>query len=112
MKHEHKIKVKFLDEADDYINSLPTPVAKKFAYNIARVIGGEMNSEIFKKLNEDIWEFRVRMMEMSYRLLAFWDKNTRSLIVATHGYNKKTQKTPPNEIDHATAIMKEYYLQK
>ncbi|MCC8071542.1 MAG: type II toxin-antitoxin system RelE/ParE family toxin [Bacteroidales bacterium] len=111
MKHEIKIKVKFLDEANDYINSLPPPVAKKFAYNIARVMGGERNPEIFKKLNEDIWEFRVRMMEMSYRLLAFWDKNTGSLIVATHGFYKKTQKTPQSEINHAIAIMKEYYLQ-
>ncbi|MCD8385875.1 MAG: type II toxin-antitoxin system RelE/ParE family toxin [Bacteroidales bacterium] len=112
MKHESKIKVKFLDEADSYLATLPLSVTKKFAHNIARVIGGEKDPEIFEKLNQDIWEFRVRQLGMAYRLLAFWDKNTKSLIVATHGFSKKTKKTPLREIAHATAIMKEYYSQK
>ena len=49
------------------------------------------------------------MQGNAYRLLAFWDKNTKSLIVATHGFNKKTQKTPKAEIEHAIKIMNEYY---
>lgn len=109
MEHNIEIKVKFLDEASAYLETLPPPVLKKMAHNITRVAAGEINAELFKKLNQDIWEFRVKMMGMAYRLLAFWDKDTKSLIVATHGFNKKTQKTPPSEIAHATAIMNEYY---
>ena len=47
-------------EAQDFINSLPEPVSYKIYYNIKRVIGGERNSELFKKLeNTEIWEFRT-----------------------------------------------------
>lgn len=106
-----EIKIEFLDEASEYLESLPAPVLKKMLHNIKRISGGEINTELFKKLNKDIWEFRVKMLKMSYRLLAFWDKDTKSLIIATHGFNKKTQKTPASEIAHATEIMNEYYNQ-
>lgn len=49
---------------------------------------------------------------MAYRLLAFWDKEERSLVVATHGFTKKAQKTPKKEIERAEAIMRWYYEQK
>ena len=109
MEHEFKIRIEFLNEAMEYLKTLPEPVIKKMAYNMSRIAGGEINSELFKKLNDDIWEFRVKMQGNAYRLLAFWDKNTKSLIVATHGFNKKTQKTPKAEIEHAIKIMNEYY---
>lgn len=41
-------------------------------------------------------------------LFAFWDKDGETLVVATHGLVKKTQKTPKSEIKHAQAIRKEY----
>ena len=46
---------------------------------------------------------------MCYRLLAFWDRERRALIIATHGFVKKTWKVPKREIDRAEAIMKQYY---
>ena len=49
---------------------------------------------------------------MKYRLLSFFDKEARALIVTTHGFLKKTQKTPAKEIERAEAIRKEYYEQK
>lgn len=72
----------------------------------------ENDPELFKKLNDDIWEFRTRFNGMAYRLFAFWDKDIRAMVVATHGLVKKTQKTPPNEIRKAEAIMKAYYEQR
>lgn len=69
----------------------------------------ENDPELFKKLNESIWEFRTRFNGMAYRLFAFWDKDIRAMVVATHGLVKKTQKTPPGEIRKAEAIMKAYY---
>ena len=49
-----------LDEAKDFLSRLPAQVYKKILYNIHRVAGGEMNTELFKKLgNSDIWEFRT-----------------------------------------------------
>ena len=46
---------------------------------------------------------------MCYRLLAFWDKERKALIIATNGFVKKTWKIPQKEIDKAETIMKQYY---
>ena len=86
---------------------------KKILYNIDRVIGGEINAELFKKLEgTDIWEFRTLYNRTSYRLFAFWDSYNGTFVVVTHGIVKKTQKTPCKEIVKAEAIMKEYFNDK
>ncbi len=46
------------------------------------------------------------------RLFAFWDTETETLVVATHGIIKKTQKTPQKEIQRAEEIRKEYFNEK
>lgn len=68
-----------------------------------------MDNDLFKKLNDNIWELRTSYNGMCYRLLAFWDKKRKALIIATHGFIKKTWKVPKNEIDRAEAFMKQYY---
>ena len=72
--------------------------------------GGERNKELFKKIeNSEIWEFRTLYNGIAYRLFAFWDTDMNTLVVATHGIIKKTQKTPKKEIARAEAIMKQYF---
>ncbi|MDE5554568.1 MAG: type II toxin-antitoxin system RelE/ParE family toxin [Muribaculaceae bacterium] len=107
-----KINILLTDDAKDFVLSLPEKARKKITYNILRIEGGEMDKELFKKLNEDIWELRTLFNGTCYRLLAFWDTEQRALIIATHGFIKKTQKTPKNEIDKAEAIMKQYFENK
>ena len=48
-------------------------------------------------------------MTNQIRLLAFWNKTEKeeTLVVATHGFVKKTQKTPKGEIEKAKKLMKE-----
>jgi phage-related protein len=73
----------------------------------------ERNKELFKKLeNSEIWEFRTLYNKTAYRLFAFWDKDKETLVIATHGIIKKTQKTPSKEIAKAEAIRKEYFKNK
>jgi len=50
----------------------------------------------------------------TYRLFAFWDNAEEQsvLVVATHGILKKTQKTPPKEIEKAEEIRKQYMNNK
>ena len=99
-----------LEEAKKFLQSLPPQAYKKILYNIDRVAGGERNKEIFKKLeNSEIWEFRTLYNGIAYRLFAFWDTDMNTLVVATHGIIKKTQKTPKKEIARAEAIMKQYF---
>lgn len=99
-----------LEGAKEFLKSLPENAYKKIIYNIDRIAGGEKNKELFKKLdNSNIWEFRTLYNGIAYRLFAFWDTETQTLIVATHGIIKKTQKTPKKEIVRAEEIMKQYF---
>lgn len=109
---ENKVNILLTDEATAFVRSLPEKVQKKITYNIRRVEGGEVDKDLFKKLNDNIWELRSSFNGMCYRLLAFWDKEQKSLIIATHGFVKKTWKVPQKEIARAEAIMKEYFSNK
>jgi phage-related protein len=99
-----------LEEAKLFLQSLPQQAYKKVLYNIDRIARGERNNELFKKLeNSEIWEFRTLYNGIAYRLFAFWDTEKQTLVVATHGIIKKTQKTPKKEIAKAESIMELYF---
>ncbi|MBQ6195538.1 MAG: type II toxin-antitoxin system RelE/ParE family toxin [Prevotella sp.] len=106
--------VLFLQDVDDFLSTLSPKVREKIIYNVRKVKSGVMDADLFKKLDgsDDIWEFRTKYNGMEYRLLAFWDKTTNSLVVATHGLVKKTWAVPASEIAKAEAIRKEYYESK
>lgn len=98
------------EEAKAFIRSLDLKLQKKVAYNIQK--SREVNdTKILKKLTDEIWEFRSRYDKQQIRLLAFWDPNLKSLIVCSHGFVKKTQKTPKSEIDKAMEFRKKYLNQ-
>ena len=102
-----------LKEAEEFLESLDPAVLRKVFYNIDKVAGGVKDADLFKKLGDtDIWEFRTSWQGVAYRLFAFWDKDGETLVVATHGLIKKSQKTPKSEIKHAQAIRKEYFETK
>ena len=108
-----KYNVDLLGEAIDFMESLDDKTREKIYYNIrkSQVIN---DPELFKKLNELIWEFRTKFNKNNYRLLAFWDKtgSEETLVLATNGFVKKAKKTPKNEIKRAEEIRKEYFKQK
>ena len=107
---EYKIKVVLLDEALAFVRSLPIKVQEKIVYNYRKIENGLMSKELFKKLDDsEIWEFRTLYNGNCYRLFSFWDTETETFIIATHGIVKKTQTTPAKEIEKAEAIRKEYF---
>lgn len=107
---KHTFRLLLLEEAKDFLQSLPVQARNKILYNVDRIAGGERNNELFKKLEKsEIWEFRTLYNGIAYRLFSFWDTDTQTLVVATHGIIKKTQKTPQKEIAKAEAIMKLYF---
>ena len=102
-----------MDAAREFVSSLPEKAQKKITYNLLKVEGGEMDKELFKKLeNSRIWELRTLFNGICYRLFAFWDTEIDALVVATHGIVKKTQKTPKKEIEKAEKLMEEYFNDK
>ncbi len=105
--------LELLEDARDFLKSQTREVRGKIGYNIRRVQKGERDKELFKKLDgTDIWEFRTIYNKLCYRLFAFWDSDINTLVVATHGLVKKTQKTPPNEIKKAEKLRKQYFDNK
>ena len=101
-------KVAYLEEALSFIESIPKSAGDKLLEIVHRVELGERNSIIFSKLEgTEIWEFRTLYNKVKYRLFAFWDTQTDTLVIATHGIIKKTQKTPKKEIVKAERIRQE-----
>lgn len=108
-----KYQVIFNKEVRNFLKGLPIKAKNKIVYNITLVAGGLKDNELFKKLEDsDIWEFRTLYMGIAYRLLAFWDTEKKAVIITTHGFIKKTAKTPIKEIDKAERLRKEYFEEK
>lgn len=94
-------------EAKKFIKSLDIKLQKKVAYNIQK--SREVNDpKIFKKLTNEIWEFRTRFDKHQIRLFAFWDRGQKAMVICTHGFLKKTKKTPKSEIKKAMEFRKKY----
>lgn len=106
----HRFKIKILALADEFLSSLDGAARRKIIYNFRKAQGSH-DPELFKKLKEEIWEFRTTYNGIRYRLLAFWDKrdNKNTLVVCTHGIIKKVSKVPPKEIQKARDIMELYF---
>ena len=108
-----KITISFWPEALEFLNSIPAKDRAKIYFNLAKIQQGFRDNDLFKKLTgTDIWEIRTLFNSTCYRLFAFWDSEEESLIVATHGIIKKTQKTPAKEITKAEDIRRIYYDEK
>ena len=107
---EDRFEVYFLQDVIDFFESIEEKARDKIIFNIHKARKTN-DPKLFKKLTDEIWEFRTQYNKKQYRLFAFWDKtkNTRTLVVATHGIIKKTQKTPTKEIMKAKELMRNYF---
>ena len=105
-----KFKVEFLEEAAEFLDSLDEKVRDKIIYNITKARFSN-DKELFKKLTEEIWEFRTLFKKTHYRLFAFWDKSekTETIVIATHGLIKKTDRTPKGDLEKSEHLRKKYF---
>ena len=87
----------FWEDARIFLSELDEKSRNKVIYNIEKA-SRQNDSQLFKKLKNEIWKFRTLYNKTYYRIFAFWDKSNGSetLIIATHGIVKKTDKTPEN----------------
>ncbi|QLE00477.1 type II toxin-antitoxin system RelE/ParE family toxin [Galbibacter sp. BG1] len=107
-----RFEVIFLEQAIDFLESLDLKTREKIYYNMDKAKLG-LDPRLFKKLTDDIWEFRTKYSGLQYRLFAFWDRTdqTETLVVSTHGIVKKVSKVPKSDIVKAERIRKEYFEQ-
>ncbi len=93
----------------EFLDSLPAKSAQKITWVLKLLEDlDRVPASYFKKLvnTEEIWECRVQFGSNSYRLLCFFVDNF--VVVLTHGFSKKSQKTPKQEIERAEAYRREY----
>ncbi len=92
------------------MNNLDQKAKVKIFYNL-RKSQIQNDKTLFKKLSNEIWEFRTLYNRTQYRLFAFWDKTDKedTLVISTHGIEKKTQKTPKKEIEKAEKLRIQYF---
>jgi phage-related protein len=57
-----------------------------------------------------LYEIRVEVGSNIFRIFSFFDKG--NLVVLGNGFQKKSQKTPKQEIEKAFKIMEEYFNEK
>ena len=93
----------------EFLDSLPSRVAQKVTW-VLRLIQ-ELDivpRQYFKKLGDtdEIWECRMVFGGNTYRILAFFHGS--GSLVLTHGFMKKTPKTPAEEIRKAEQLKTDY----
>ncbi|QTD38563.1 type II toxin-antitoxin system RelE/ParE family toxin [Polaribacter batillariae] len=105
-----KFEVIFLEQAIDFMSKIDAKAKKKIYYNLDKA-KLENDPKLFKKLTDEIWEFRTLYQGIQYRLFAFWDKNdkTETLVLSTHGMVKKVSKVPKAQIEKALKIRAEFF---
>ena len=59
---------------------------------------------------KDLYEIRVEHQSNIYRIFCCFDEG--NLVILFNAFQKKTQKTPPNEIERAKRIKDEYFKAK
>lgn len=94
----------------EFYDRQTSPVRQKINYvlNLVR-IEEHIPSRFFRNIESvsGLFEIRIEMESNIFRIFCCFDEG--QLVVLFNGFQKKTQKTPPKEIEKATAIMKEYF---
>ncbi len=86
---------------------------KKFNWTLQLISTIErVPSKYFQHMEgtDGIYEIRVEVASNIFRAFAFFDEG--QLIVIANAFQKKTQKTPKNELELAKPIKKEYFDEK
>jgi len=94
---------------EEYMDTLSDTQITKITW-VLKVVRETQNisTKYFKKLvnTDDVWEVRVGVGKNIFRILGFIQG--KELIILTNSFQKKTQKTPRNEIKLAEKRKKDY----
>ena len=98
---------------DDFYNSLSSRVKDKIDYVLFLVtVTIRVPSKFLEHVTgtDGLFELRIEYESNIYRIFCCFDEG--NLVVLFNGFQKKSQKTPPAEIDKALKIKKEYFKSK
>ena len=113
--NKEKFRNSFLykDYFTDFYSKQKIKVKEKIVWTIKLVENLQIvPKEYFKHLEDTdgLYEIRVKQGSDIFRIFTFFDEG--KLIVLANGFQKKTQKTPKQEIEKAEKIKVEYFTEK
>jgi phage-related protein len=90
----------------EWLRTLPAEDRRAIGTDLATVqFGWPVGMPLCRSLGEGLWEVRSRLPSRRIARLLFFVHEDRIGVV--HGFIKKTQKTPPDDLDLARRRMKE-----
>lgn len=105
--------IAFKNYFEDFLLDQPKKVQDKIFKIIEAIETLErVPSNYLKHLTgtDGLYEARIQLGSNIWLVFCFFDGD--KLVVLINGFQKKTQKTPKNQIEKALSIMAEYYEQK
>ena len=103
----------FKDYFEKFYNSQAGKVQKKILWTLRIIEELDRIPEVYLKhikSTTGLYEIRVQVGNNIYRIFCFFDIG--NLVVIGHGFQKKSQKTPKQQIERAEQIKQEYYDSK
>lgn len=105
--------ITYKDYFDEFLSQQRPKVASKILQILRIIEQVERVPANHLKYIEDtngLFEIRVKFGNEIFRIFCFFDAG--KLVVLLSGFQKKTQKTPSEEIKRALRLMEEYYKEK
>ncbi len=97
----------------DFFATLKPDVKRKFNWTLKLIATiDRVPVKYFKHIEETtgLFEVRVEVGGNIFRVFSFFDEG--HLIILLNGFQKKSQKTPKNEIELAEKLKKQYFDEK
>jgi phage-related protein len=103
----------FKNYFNDFFDSQSEKVKDKIDYVLFLItIADRIPKKFFQYMEgtDGLFEIRVEFESNIYRIFCCFDEG--KLVILFNGFQKKTQKTPSNELDKALKIKREYFESK
>ena len=96
---------------ESFIETLPSKELVKLDYILSLLeTSDRMPVKFIKHIRDGLYELRMEYGGNIYRVFFIFDAD--NIVVLFNGFQKKTQKTPENEITKALKIKEAYYADK
>lgn len=103
----------FKDYFEKFFDKQTTKVQTKILWTFKIIEEIEKIPELYLKYIKNtsgLYEIRVQVGSNIFRIFCFFD--LENIVVIEHGFQKKSQKTPKQQIERAERIKREYYESK
>ena len=92
----------------DFLATLSEKEVEKIDYGLSLLESQDRVSKKFVKyLRDEIFELRTEYESNIYRVFFIFDEG--NIVILFNGFQKKSQKTPQNELNKAIKLKEEYY---